>query len=130
MKKELSVRKEELTQFVEEKGSAPLLRPLVKEIELFDTFVSGASYSLTPETLAQLKLGDPLSLLREKNRFDDNAIALYTEKKEKLGYVPESDNVVFARLLDAGKLLKARISKIDKKGDFSVIAIKIYLVDF
>lgn len=46
------------------------------------------------------------------------------------GYVPEKDNVVFARLMDAGKMLMAKIEKIDKKGSFTQITIGIYLVDF
>ena len=32
--------------------------------------------------------------------------------------------------MDAGKLLAARIAKIDKKGSFTQICIGIYLVDF
>ena len=43
------------------------------------------------------------------NKFDSNAILILTESKKKLGYVPEKDNVIFARLMDAGKLLIARI---------------------
>ncbi len=55
---------------------------------------------------------------------------ILTEDKNKLGYVPEKDNIIFARLMDAGKLLKAKITKIDKKGSFTQISIEIYLVDF
>jgi hypothetical protein len=39
-------------------------------------------------------------------------------------------NTVFARLMDAGKLLKAKITKIDQKGGFKQISVGIYLVDF
>ena len=53
-----------------------------------------------------------------------------TETKKKLGYVPEKDNLVFARLMDAGKLLVAKITKIQKRGSFNQISIGIYLVDF
>ena len=49
---------------------------------------------------------------------------------KKLGYVPEKDNIIFARLMDAGKLLIARIFKITKRGSFTQISIGIYLVDF
>ena len=37
---------------------------------------------------------------------------------------------IFARLMDTGKLLKARISRIEQKGPFTQIAVGIYLVDF
>ena len=67
---------------------------------------------------------------REDNKFDKNAILLITENKKKLGYVPEKDNIIFARLMDAGKLLVAKIKKIQKKGTFTQISIGIYLVDF
>ncbi|MBO4750863.1 MAG: hypothetical protein J5546_11160 [Lachnospiraceae bacterium] len=52
------------------------------------------------------------------------------EKEDKLGYVPEKDNVVFARLMDAGKLLIGKVTSHVMKGSFHQIAIGIYLVDF
>jgi len=55
---------------------------------------------------------------------------ILTESGKKIGYVPEKDNIVFARLLDAGKLLIARIAKIEEKGSFKQISIGIYLIDF
>ncbi|MCR5409353.1 MAG: hypothetical protein K6E90_00050, partial [Lachnospiraceae bacterium] len=39
------------------------------------------------------------------------------------------DNIIFARLMDAGKLLKAKISRIEQKGSFKQICVGIYLVD-
>ena len=71
-----------------------------------------------------------LTLQREDNKFDSNAILILNEDKKKLGYVPEKDNIVFARLMDAGKLLKARITQISQKGSFKQIGVGIYLVDF
>ena len=50
--------------------------------------------------------------------------------KKTLGYVPEKDNIIFASLMDAGKLLKAKITKNDHKGSFKQISVGIYLVDF
>lgn len=67
---------------------------------------------------------------REDNRFDSNAILTIDEKKRKLGYVPEKDNIVFARLMDAGKLLFAKIKSMEMEGNFRRIRIGIYLVDF
>ena len=54
----------------------------------------------------------------------------FKENKKQLGYVPEKDNLVFARLMDADKLLKAKIRKIEKKGSITQIGIGIYLIDF
>ena len=75
-------------------------------------------------------IGDKLSLYREDNKFDKNAILIMNADKKKLAYVPEKDNLIFARLMDAGILLCARITKIELKGDFYKVAIGIYLVDF
>ena len=67
---------------------------------------------------------------REESKFDDNAIILLAENGKKVGYVPEKDNIIFARLMDAGKLLSATVTDIEKKGTFVQIKIGIYLVDF
>nr|MCR5654400.1 HIRAN domain-containing protein [Lachnospiraceae bacterium] len=75
--------------------------------------------------------GDTLTLQREpENRFDENAILVLDGNKRKLGYVPERDNVVFTRLMDAGKYLIAKVNSVDFHGSFRVINIGIYLVDF
>ena len=71
-----------------------------------------------------------LTLQRENNKFDSNAILMLNGEGKKLGYVPEKDNLIFARLMDAGKLLKAKISDVTMKGSFKQISVGIYLVDF
>ena len=48
----------------------------------------------------------------------------------KLGYIPQKDNIIFSRLLDAGKHLIAKVNKISLKNDYYRISIGIYLVDF
>lgn len=107
-----------------------ILKPLVSEIHLFDSYVAGTTHLKDKTVLNSIKAEDELILQRENNKFDDNAIMILTLDKKKLGYVPEKDNVVFARLLDAGKLLKAKIKEIEVKGSFTKISIGIYLVDF
>ncbi len=113
-----------------EKGLSEIIRPLRKEIHLFDTYVAGTTYLKDKTILEKIKENDRLSLQREDNKFDENAILVLTEKKEKLGYIPEKDNIVFSRLMDAGKLLIAKIGHIQKKGTFTQVRIGIYLVDF
>ena len=113
-----------------EKGLAEMIKPLQKEIHLFDTYVAGTTYLKDRTVLEKIAENDRLSLQREDNKFDRNAILVLNDKKEKLGYVPEKDNIVFSRLMDAGKLLIAKISHIEKKGTFTQIRIGIYLVDF
>jgi len=130
MENEITVSSGQLAQTIEEFGVTDVIRPLIKEIYLFDTYVAGTSY-IDRKVREKVSEGDKVILRREQdNRFDDKAIVILTEDQEKLGYVPEKDNRVFARLMDAGKLLTASVKKIDWKGDFSKIEISIYLVDF
>ena len=120
----------ELVLAMEQHEIGELLQPLIREIHLFDSFVAGTTHLSDPSVLEEIKVGDQLSLLRENNKFDSNAILILTADKKKLGYVPEKDNIIFARLLDAGKMLAAKIKGIEKRGSFTKIAIGIYLVDF
>lgn len=54
--------------------------------------------------------GTALVLKREpKNEHDKLAILVETAAGEKLGYVPRKHNPVLARLMDAGKLLTAKV---------------------
>lgn len=113
-----------------EKGLSEMIRPLQWEIHLFDTFIAGTAYLKDSSVLERIAENDRLVLLREDNKFDENAILVLNDKKEKLGYIPEKDNIVFSRLMDAGKLLIAKIRHIEKKGTFTKIRIGIYLIDF
>ena len=113
------------------RGLGDLIKPLTREIYLFDSFIAGTTYLKDPEVLKKAAVGDTLTLRRESgNRFDSNAILILNAEGEKYGYVPEKDDIVFARLMDAGKLLEAKIKNIQAKGSFTMISIGIYLVDF
>lgn len=112
------------------KGLGEVLKPLNREIHLFDTYIAGTTHLKDPSVLEVIEVGDRLLLRREDNRFDDNAILVLNEAGKKLGYVPEKDNVVFARLMDAGKLLSGKIKRVENKGSFKMVRIEIYLIDF
>ena len=130
MENELTIKKEGIVSLVGNHDIGDIIKPLVNEIHLFDSFIAGTTHLKDQSVLEKVKVGDMLILQREENKFDSNAVMILTENKNKLGYVPEKDNIIFARLMDAGKLLKAKITKIDKKGSFTQISIGIYLVDF
>ena len=120
----------ELVSAINQQGIGELLKPLIREIHLFDYFVAGTTHLKDPSVLEEIKVDDKLKLIRADNKFDSNAVMVLTEDGKKVGYVPEKDNVIFARLMDAGKLLTAKITKISKRGTFNQISIGIYLVDF
>ena len=130
MDNELIVGKENMVALVQGTSLGDLIKPLSREILLFDSYIAGTTHLKDPAVLDEIKEGDKLILQREDNRFDGNAILVLDEKKRKLGYVPEKDNIVFARLMDAGKLLTAKIKRIEPRGSFRQINISIYLVDF
>ena len=121
---------DELVSVISQQGIGEMLKPLIREIHLFDSYVAGTTHLEDQTVLDEIKVGDKLSLLREDNKFDSNAIIIKTDGQKKIGYVPEKDNVIFARLMDAGKMLAAKVKNIEKKGSFTKVAIGIYLVDF
>ncbi len=121
--------KNDLVALVQGHELGDIIKPLINEIHLFDSYVAGTSHLEDVTVLDKIKVYDVLSLQRENNKFDTNAIIILNEDGKKIGYVPEKDNIIFARLMDAGKLLKAKITKIEKKGTFTQINIGIYLVD-
>lgn len=130
MSNELDKKSSGLISLVGGNDLGEVIKPLKQEIHLFDTYVAGTTHLKEPEILETLKVGDVLSLQREDNKYDSNAILILDTDKKKVGYVPEKDNIVFARLMDAGKLLKCKINDIHFMGTFHRISIGIYLVDF
>lgn len=124
------IETDELVSIIDNYGVTDLIKPLIKEIYLFDTFVSGTSTLDNVSSIRKLVPGQPLVLRREESKFDKNAIAIFTQGNEKIGYIPRKDNSIFSRLLDAGKLLTAKIKEINPRGDFAIIKIDIFLVDF
>lgn len=102
-----------------------------REIYLFDTHAAGTSYiEKIEEIVCKLNLDDRLVCMREEeNEYDLQAIKLVTNNQEKIGYIPQIDNVIFARLMDAGKKLIARVRSIELKGKWYKIEIAIFLID-
>lgn len=110
-------------------GNLVVPKPFEKDIFLFDTHVAGTSHIEGIEELEpHLNIDDRLDFFREPdNRYDKEAIAIKTAGGVKIGYVPKQDNVIFARLMDAGKLLFGRISGKEKKGNWVKLDIKVFM---
>ncbi len=112
-----------------EKKELQEFKPWQRDILLFDTYIAGTSFI---EDMAELepniKLGDRLNFFREPdNKHDANAIIIKTTENRKIGYVPQEDNIVFSRLMDAGKLLFGIVKSKELKGKWVKIYIDIYL---
>lgn len=112
-------------------GDIDIPRPFEQDIYLFDTYVAGTTHvEGIEEIYSSLKIDDKLVFYREvENEHDPQAIRIETLGKEKIGYVPRQDNVVFSRLMDAGKVLFAKIKEKEMRGKWARIKIKIYLYE-
>jgi hypothetical protein len=110
-------------------GGVTLPKPFERDIYLFDTHVAGTSHIEGIDELEPfLNIEDKLEFFREPdNAFDPQAIVIKTTDGVKIGYVPEKDNVIFARLMDAGKLLFGRITSKKFEGKWLKMEIKIFL---
>ncbi len=110
-------------------GDLDIGRPFAHDIFLFDTHVAGTSHIEGINELYEfLQLDEKLNFFREpNNQYDSQAIVIKTANGTKIGYVPKTDNLIFARLMDAGKLLFGKISDKSIKGKWVKINIKVFL---
>ncbi len=126
---ELTKSHEKTLEVIGKHGFNELIKPLIREIHLFDSHVAGTFHLKDKSVLDTVKTGDELTLLREENPHDRNAILVLNAEKKKIGYVPRKDNLIFARLMNAGKLLKAKVTKVEPRKGYMMIGMGIYLVD-
>ena len=110
-------------------GQLMVSKPFERDIFLFDTYVAGTTHIEGIQELAEyLSIDDRLDFFREPdNPYDPKAIVIKTVSGVKVGYVPKADNLIFSRLMDAGKLLFGKISSKEIKGKWVKINIKLYL---
>ncbi len=92
-------------------GSAgELPQPFTRDIVLLECHIAGTTWRDLAEIEHTLHTGDNLTLRREpSNSHDKLAIQILTSNGAHLGYVPRARNETLARLMDAGKLLSARL---------------------
>ena len=69
-------------------------------------------------------------IINNKNEHDPQAIRIVTLVKEKVGYVLRQDNIIFSRLMDAGKNIFAKVETKEMKGKWARIHIKRYFMRF
>lgn len=110
-------------------GGLSIPKPFERDIFLFYTHVAGTTHIEGIEELEpHLNIDDRLDFFREPdNRYDKRAIMIKNADGIKIGYVPREDNIVFSRLMDAGKLLYGRIAEKEVRGTWVKINIKIFL---
>ena len=124
--------KDMILEAVEMNGIENVVMPLMNEIFLSFTDIAGTRYCDNQDVFKGLEKNVPLLLEREAdNKYDSNAIKVMTTDREKLGYIPKKDNCVFSRLMDAGKILHARVYSCYKENyEPWYVSIKVCMMDF
>ncbi len=120
-----NVKKDNMMSLALRKDIGTVLKPLNKEVTLTKTYIAGLDDDAT-----DLPIGKKLKLVREESRIDRWSIGVCEEGKGSFGYIPEKDNEIPARLMDAGKLLEARVCDIGIRDDLQYVGVEVYMVDF
>lgn len=112
-------------------GGLTVPKPFVNEIFLYRTHIAGTTHIADMEEIAaSIEIGEKLDMFRETdNQYDKRAIVIKRNDGTKLGYVPKTDNIIFSRLMDAGKCVFAKVSEIETKGTWHEIKIEIFMQD-
>jgi len=113
------------------KGGLNIEKPFSKQIYLISASIAGAYYvDDIYDLLDEMKVGAKLNFVREPdNEYDDLAIIVKDQNKNKLGYVPREKNPILARLMDAGKLIYGTVKSITNNDMFINIEMEIYMDD-
>ncbi len=127
--KDLAIHQEQLLKAVQKNTLGQLLQPFTKEIYLLDTYVADILFA-SDLPIADLKKGEELLLQHEKTLYSEHTVAVLKKDGLRLGELPSYNQEIFARLLDAGKALKATIRQIDVTEEYQTLVISIYLIDF
>ena len=111
-------------------GKDGALMPFAREIMLVEGHIAGTSHRELKDVEPALVPGTLLVLKREPtNPHDPLAIMIFDEAGHHLGYVPRAKNEALARLMDAGKLLFAKLESKAWQGDWLKVGVRIYLRD-
>jgi len=112
-----------LLVFVATRGEAQEVALIVQSSPL-----AGFRYHAAAEVWEELRVGDRLELVRERdNPHDANAVSV-SWRGRKLGYVPRHQNAALAWGLDRGAQFAARISRLEpgaspsRRLEFEVVA--------
>ena len=125
---ELTIKRDALLSAIKKGELGQLIKPLTKEIYLSDAHVSGILIR-KESPLPVLNEGDELSLKHESTEYDEYEIAVYKNGK-RIGELSEFNEEIYARLLDAGKALKAKVKFFVTEDEFQVLSVSVYMVDF
>jgi len=95
---------------------------------LFTTIIAGTTHVTGIDDLvADLEYGSYLSFRRqEDNEYDKKAILVLDIDGRKLGYVPETENLILSRLMDGGQEAYGVVEDIEKRGNWNRITMDVF----
>ena len=105
--------------------------PFDREIFVINVYVAGTQYCKTIDQVQdQITTSTHLTMRRQpENEVDQYAIGIYFNQTH-IGWVPMKDNLVIARLMDAGKLFNCKVVSVNRKDpSWPRINVSIYMVD-
>lgn len=111
-------------------GGGKDIVPFKREIFVINVFVAGCGYCQGIDKLVEgLDKDMQLTMRRHpENEVDEFAIGLYY-RENRIGWVPMKDNLVMARLMDAGKMFTCKVVSVKKDPSWPRINVSIYMVD-
>ena len=111
-------------------GGSGGIQPFAREIFVLNEFVAGTTYCENLEdVIDQVTPGTVLKLRRDPgNEVDEFAIGIYIGTT-RIGWVPMKENLVIARLMDAGKAFTCKVVKVQCLGSWWRINVSIYMID-
>lgn len=96
---------------------APARAEVAAHILLQDSPLAGFQYHAGKRLWPQMKVGDPLTLVREPDNVHDARAVRVEWQGQKIGYVPRRENADVARFMDSGQTLTARINRLAEVRD-------------
>lgn len=108
-----------------------LPKPFEHEVLLMECHVAGTMHvdDILAKTSA-IGVGTALVLRRDpKNEYDHNAIGIYTAGNVQLGWIPMRKNQIIARLMDAGKMMIAKVVKKELEDHWLNMRVEVFLKD-
>ena len=106
-----------------------------RNVMLMSTDVAGCAHvDGIKRRLSKVTLGEKVLLRREsENPYDERAILVLNQKKQKLGYIPRRKNTVLANLMDAGKSLFGLVDVVDMdaliQNPWKALSITVFMED-
>lgn len=129
MTSDIAIIKDNWMELYDGKKDLPV--PFQQEIFLQECHVAGTMHvdDILIKTQS-LDVGSALVLKREPdNEYDELAISICTANGVHIGYVPKKYNQAYARLMDAGKLLVAKLSHKELEDHWLNLRVEIIMKD-